>query len=494
MCGTTVAAVQLSLSLNMPGSPMAIPVVQTAIATDAAQEAEGARRAVADVLEGRRAIAEENIALEEQLLELRNAAAAEQQARSELDSQVAAAAADVRAAEARAAAAAERAERDKARLRQEIAELQDGRVGLMARLKEMAARKGPAPGAAGAVDASVQTEGARGSGAEQREVGCQVSVVQDALDMVRRALGEGGEGLEITEEEEGVLRDPVSTRIADQALADAEGLPEVAVGEAGRDVLQSWRALMPPVGWGAGVAATVADTQHSVLESVYGLLDGVAEERARSRADLAEKDSQIEALKAALAVAGGDAVKASSSAQGVSSMEPHVNGGVPGAFGTAPAGALPVNNSPLHRPNGVQGIAGEYAGGTVGGGSVVPEIQPAAPAAVATGREHSPWRGLDGGIYYGEGESAGGAGEVNGTGGGSSVPSPGWEHVEGAEAVGGVPQSPVGAPAAAPGGAGVAGVAAAAHATPPKRGWFGGMFGRRTPSPAQARRSILTSD
>lgn len=494
-------------------------VVQTAIAMEAAQEAEGARRAVADVLEGRRAIAEENITLEEQLLELRNAAAAAQQERSELESRLAAGAAEVRSAEARAAAAAERAERDKDRLREEIAALQEGRAGLMARLKEMAARKGPARGDAAAVDAASQTEGAMEAREGQREAACQASVVQDALDMARRALGEVSEGEGVTEAEERMLRgDTVSARIAEQAMADVAGLPEVSAAAVdGRDVLLSWRALMPPAGWGSGVAATVADTQHSVLESVHGLLDGLAEERAQSRATLAEKDEQIEALKAALVVVGatvppldGGKLKVSTDKiyrDFVAESGPRVNGdaSVPRSNGAASLSAV---NGPGHsytgRSNGEVGMHGAEAGVPeiwVGAPSAVPEIQSLGFAAVPSDGEGDSWRGDDG-IYYGDQQqavqgAAGAVAEPNGFGGGSSVA--GWEHVRG----GGAEGVPVGSADTSPGN--VAGsvqagsaradaAAAVVHTPPPKRGWFGGIFGRRTPSPAQARRNILTSD
>lgn len=492
-------------------------VVQTAIATEAAQEAEGARRAVADVLEGRRAIAEENIALEEQLLELRNAAAAAQQERSELESRLAAGAGELRAAEGRAAAAAERAEREKDRLREEIATLQEGRAGLMSRLKEMAARKGPARGDTGAVDASSQTEGAAEPREGQQEAACQASVVQDALDMARRALGEVSEGEGVTDEEERLLRgDAVSARIAEQALADVAGLPEV-MGADGRDVLLSWRALMPPAGWGSGVAATVADTQHSVLESVHGLLDGLAEERAQRRADLEEKDRQIEALKAALVVAGATVPpQDGGKLQGVRGSPekvyaefgadpgPHVNGNdaVPLSNGGAsPSEVVRAGHSYENRSNGDVGMHG--AGGGVpqtgvGAPSAVPEIQSLGFAQVPSDGDVGSWRGDDG-IFHGDRDEAvlGAAAEANVFGGGSSVA--GWEHVGpvGAEGV------PVGAMEASPGDtatsfqAGSASVEAAAavvHTPPPKRGWFGGIFGRRTPSPAQARRNILTAD
>eukprot|EP00892_Ulva_mutabilis_P009744 jgi/Ulvmu1/7141/UM034_0047.1 len=485
---------------------------QAAIAADAAQEADGARRAVAEVLEGRRAIAEENIALEEQLLELRNAAAEVQQQRSEMESRIAAVRGEVRAAEARAAAAAERAERDKARLQEDIAALQEGRAGLMARLKEMAARKGGARGADGVVDAGVQTDGAGVHVGEQREVACQASVVEDALDVARRALGEAGEGPEVSAAEEAALRDPVSARIAEEALAEA------AAGAGPADVgglSEAWRALLPPAGWGDSVAATVADTQHSVLDSVHALLDGLAEERAQARAELAERDAQVEALKAALAVVGAEVPQFAAAADSraavasAGAVADTASGG--SAFVGAQDAGGPVEPAGvaggLHaEAAGVWGPAQAMAPAAPPPAGAVPEIQPIGASGLYSREEYGASLGSNGAVAQG-GLSGVGVGGSNGASGradsasrGSGTHTPDWEHVErvgtGLSHEGSAAKTPVTC-AASPVQDGSPGVHAgppSSQTTPAKRGWFGGMFGRRTPSPAQARRSILTSD
>lgn len=480
--------------------------MQVAIATEAAQEADGARRAVAEVLEGRRAIAEENIALEEQLLELRNAAAEEQQRRSEMESRIAASAGEVRAAEARAATAAERAEREKARLREEIAALQEGRAGLMGRLKEMAARKGPAragtDGADAAVDASVQTEDSAMPAGGRSDAACQASVVADALEAARKALGDVGEGAGATEEEEAMLRDPVSARIAEEAAAAVMGQPDADEIAGGADVLQGWLALLPPAGWGDGVAATVADTQHSVLESVNVLLDSLAEERAGMRADLAEKDAQVEALKAALAVVGAD-VPVFDAQTGEHGWPVNGADGVHDAAGVnGDAAGLPSGVNGEHSALGVTREVGSPAAVARG---AEPEIESLGVVGLTPSAEHDTTTGSNGGIFY-DGHHAGSAGGqvglgvgVNGLGGTSGSHSPEWEHVDGIEGGAGAGR------ASSPGQTGLLAnaqdgspshttVPVSVHTTPAKRGWFGGIFGHRTPSPAQTRRSILTSD
>lgn len=324
--------------------------VQAQVAAAASHTAEAAQQAVQDVLDGRTLIVEENVALEEQLLSLRNEAAAAQQQHGELESRVAAAASDIRAVQARADTAAKRAEQDRKRLHDEIEELKEGRTTLLGRIRDMALRKNgdssshTAELATAAADAATKSETSTASaaavgasvlvsGGATRQVvdaACQCSGAWGDVEMARRTLGRGlshqqshsgGQGL--LEDEMQELQDPVSLRVAEQAgavvaargegaadqngadpSAVASGTRENEIGSVGLDSLEGWRALLPPVGRGSGIVAAVADTQVGVLDNVHSLLDRVAKERVRSQQHIAAQTAEIELLRAAVVAAG----------------------------------------------------------------------------------------------------------------------------------------------------------------------------------------------
>lgn len=309
------------------------------MAADAQQTAEAAKQAVQDVLDGRTLIVEENVALEEQVLELKNQVAAAQQHHSELESRVAAAGSDVKAVQAKADTAEKRAEQDRKRLLNDIEELLETRTTLLGRIRDMALEKGLAPVAAatneiGAMapaadvasrSADVGVNGAAVAWDKQvADAACQCSGASGDIEAARRALGRGlsgrrfdGSDHTILEDEVQELQDPASLRVAEQANAasrDAIATDQSRdhkVGDAdlvtdgSAMALEGWRALLPPVGRGSGVVAAVADTQVGVLDSVHALLDKVAKERARDRQNIVHKTAEINLLKAAVLAAGG---------------------------------------------------------------------------------------------------------------------------------------------------------------------------------------------
>ena len=175
-----------------------VMMVQAQIAAAASQTAEAAQQAVQDVLDGRILIVEENVALEEQLLSLKNEAAAAQQQRSELESRVAAAASDVRAVQARADTAAKRAEQDRKRLLDEIEDLKEGRTTLLGRIRDMALRNQgdshTATGAAMAAEVSTASGTAdsrvpSGAARNVADAGCQCSGAWGDVEIARQVLG-----------------------------------------------------------------------------------------------------------------------------------------------------------------------------------------------------------------------------------------------------------------------------------------------------------------
>lgn len=284
---------------------------QARAALDAAQSA------AQEMLEGRQALAAENVDLEERLLALRNEQLRAQQSGSEWESRVAAVRAEARRAEGAAAAALARKERERARLEERVAEVQGERERLLGRLKDLAVRKSGLGASEAAAMLAAAAAGSENGGAtppvvraeavaqtdeaappaQQRAVStadaaCQSSAAPSPRAAVPpAAVQQAPQPLEASAE---VLRDPASTRIAATsaraerfaALDGVQRMPSLAA------------ALLPPLHWGTGdAAASVADTQVTVLDNIHRLVAQLADSKAQLRAELA-------AAHAALARAG----------------------------------------------------------------------------------------------------------------------------------------------------------------------------------------------
>jgi hypothetical protein len=474
--------------------------VQAQVAAEASHTAEEAKQAVQDVLDSRARIVQENVDLEEQVLELKNAAAAAQQHRSELESCVASAAHDVAAEKARADAAAKRAEQDRRRLLDEIEELKEGRTALLMRMRDMTRGQNAADSPPGPADPPTHTENRNAASAAERstrevaDAACQCSDAWGDVNRARAQLGRNlsqrsshGRSREILEEEVEQLQDPASLRVAEQASAALERRSNSSDSvAAGRDAvtgsvvpgkLEGWRALLPPVGRGSGVVAAVADTQVAVLESVHGLLDRVEQERVRARETIAAKTAEIELLRAAVVAAGGSLPQLSSSIEHGPTEASRDNG-------------QQLPSIPQERSN---GFAADTGGATA--------TASAAAAAATAGKEShqsvspravSSAAGLSGAAATAAaGENTNGMhaeASVIAAGGVAGGNSDSALHATSADAKQKTPRKHAGVSADEAGAPG-----SGVGATPsPARGWFGGMF-RRSPSQKSPPPTLLNS-
>ena len=291
--------------------------VQGAEAAQVSAALDAAQSAAQEMLEGRQALAAENVELEERLLALRNEQLRAQQSGSEWESRVAAARAEAKRAEGAAAAALAKKERERARLEERVAEGQRERERLLGRLKELAARKSGLPAAEAAAmfagaengaaavpvaraEAAAQTDEAapaQRSAAATADAACQAAAASSPCSAPAAAppaaVQTASQPLDASMD---VLRDPASSRIS-AACVRAERF-------AGLDGVQRMpphaAALLPPLHWGTGdAAASVADTQVTVLDNIHRLVSALADSKAQLQAELA-------AAHAALAHAGLD--------------------------------------------------------------------------------------------------------------------------------------------------------------------------------------------